>query len=311
VEFSAAADELYGVDPADFVATRQRLADGLPAAEGRRLKALRRPTVPAWAVNLLVRDGRAEPLLDLGERMREAWSAGGDLGALEQERTTLVEDLVRRARTLAGEAGRPLSEGFAGEVEATLRAAIADPAAADTVRAGRLERPLSHAGFGPLGSTASTAELHRRPAGPRGAPAAGHQPGRGKRERDRTRSQNEDRLRARREAKARREEETRREKETRREEEARAAARRAEEAGRSLAEWESALASVRRRLAAADERLGGLREQVKAAEAERAGLDRETRVAEREHGRASRTADEARRRARELREAKPDGRHGG
>src|SRR5947208_16053967 len=127
VSFSAAADELYGVSPAEFTATRKRLADGLPRDEARRLTAMRRPTVSAWAVNLLVRDGVTGRLLELGQWMRAAWESGEDVGALEGERGPLVEELVDRARELAAEAGRPLSDAFASEVEDTLRAAIADP----------------------------------------------------------------------------------------------------------------------------------------------------------------------------------------
>src|SRR3954447_17508080 len=104
VSFSAAADELYGVSPADFTATRRRLADGLPRDEARRLSAMRRPTVSAWAVNLLVRDGGTGRLLELGQRMRAAWESGEDVGALEGERTALVEELVGRARALAADA---------------------------------------------------------------------------------------------------------------------------------------------------------------------------------------------------------------
>ncbi len=154
MEFTAAADELYGVAPAEFVATRRRLVGELTREDARRLTALRRPTVSAWAVNLLVRDGSVTGLLDLGDRMREAWSSGGDLGDLERERAAMVDDLVGRARTLAGEAGRPLSDAFATEVEDTLRAAVADPSAAVAVREGRLDHPMRHAGFGAFGGLA-------------------------------------------------------------------------------------------------------------------------------------------------------------
>lgn len=271
MEFEAAADELYGVPPTEFTATRKRLAGELPREEARRLTALRRPTVSAWAVNLLVRDDALGPLLHLGERMRDAWSGGGaDLAAFDRERSILVQDLVRRTRALADDAGRPLSDAFADEVEETLRAAIADPEAAEAVRAGRLDHPLRHAGFGPF--VATSAPPSRPPARPK-KPAS----------------------------KKAREEQERAER-RRREERARAAEKQAEEAELSLADWESALEEARRRLAEADDRLGDLRERVRDAEIERADLDRKAQVAEREHGRAVRTAREARRRARELTE---------
>jgi len=268
--FDAAADELYGVLPTEFTATRKRLAGELPRAEGRRLTALRRPTVPAWAVNLLVRDDAAGPLLDLGERMRAAWSGGGDPTSLDRERATLVADLVRRARELAAGAGRPLSDAFADEVEETLRAAIADPAAAGAVRAGRLDHPLRHAGFGPFvaGPPSGRARADSRPA-PKPAGKI-------------TKKAHEERKREEREKRVR------------------AAEKQAEEAGRLLADWESERDEARRRLAEADERLSELRERLRDAEVERADLDRKAQMAEREHDRAARSAREARRRARDL-----------
>lgn len=273
MDLSTAADELYGVPPSDFTAARRRLAGELSREDARRLTSMRRPTVSAWAVNLLVRDGAVGPLLDLGERMRAAWSSGGDVGELEHDRGSLVDDLVRRARTLAEQAGRPLGERFTREVEDTLQAAVADAEAAEALRTGRLERPLSHAGFGPLGgltaaagrgTTARTGARRRTPAPPKEEP----------------------RLKAR-----------------RLEEAAKAAARAAEEAERSLAEWRSERDGARRRLKEAERRAGELREQVKAAEAERAERERRVRVTEREHDRAARAAEEARRKAREARAA--------
>lgn len=272
MEFATAADELYGVLPSEFTATRKRLAGELSREDGRRLTALRRPTVPAWAVNQLVRDDAVDPLLDLGERMRTAWSDGGDLASLERERGSLVADLVRRSRELADEAGRPLSDAFADEVEETLRAAIADPSAAEAVRGGRLDHPLRHAGFGPFGAAAPPAR--KQPAAKKPA------------EKGTTKKEREERERQRRAAQ--------------REEERRAAEAKAEEAERSLAEWESTLDEARGRLSDADDELGELRERLRDAETRRADLDRKAQVAEREHDRAERAAKEARRKARHL-----------
>ncbi|MEV0408210.1 hypothetical protein [Actinoallomurus sp. NPDC050550] len=264
MDFENAADRLYGVPSSEFTATRKLLAGELSREDARRLTALRRPTVSAWAVNQLVRDGAVTPLLELGERMREAWSSGGDVGEPERERGPLVDGLVRRARELAEEAGRPLGETQAREVEDTLHAAIADPSAADAVRTGRLEHPLSHAGFGPLGAVAPSVTHRRKAAEPKEDP----------------------RIRAR-----------------RLKEEARAAARRAEEAERALAEWRSERDAARKALVDAERRLRELREQVKAAEAEHAETGRHAQIADREYERAARTAEDARRRADEAEHA--------
>jgi hypothetical protein len=271
VRFEAAADELYGVLPSEFTATRRRLAGELSRDDARRLTAMRRPTVPAWAVNLLVRDDAVGPLLDLGERMRAAWEKGGDLAALDRERASLVDDLVRRARELAGDAGRPLSDAFADKVERTLHAATADPSAAEAVREGRLDHPLRHAGFGPFGAAAPPKPPPRR---------------------EKSKNERAGRARERRAEQARAEQA--------RAEQARAAERAAEEAERSLGEWAATAEEARRRLADAKEELDGLRERVRAAEARHADLDRRAKVAEREHDRAGRAAREARRRARDL-----------
>jgi hypothetical protein len=290
VEFATAADELYGVPPAEFTATRKRLAGELPREEGRRLSALRRPTVPAWAVNQLVRDDAVGPLLDLGERMRAAWSDGGDLASLDSERSSLVGELVRRARELADEAGRPLSDAFADEVEETLRAAIADPSAADAVREGRLDHPLRHAGFGPFGAAAPPS-APKRAAEPRPTRRTGKRAD--KKERD---EQERERLEARREEEARAAE--------------REAEKKAEEAERSVAEWESAHEEARQRLAEADEELSELRERVRDAEARRTDLDRKAQVAKREHERAERAAKDARRHVAQLARNRSSGRRG-
>lgn len=282
MDFETAADRLYGVPPAEFTATRKRLAGELPREDARRLTALRRPTVSAWAVNHLVRDGGAQALLELGERMREAWSSGGDVGELERERGTLVNGLVRRARELAKEADRPLNETQSREVEDTLQAALADASAAEAVRAGRLEHPLSHAGFGPLGGMAPSVTRSHGRAEPRGGRAEPKK-GRGKR----AVPKEDPRIRARRLA-----------------EEARAAAERAEEAESSLAQWRSELDAAReaaedagRRVEELDRRLEELRRQRRTAESGRAEADRHAQVTEREYDRAARTAEDARRRA--------------
>ncbi|GAA0590584.1 hypothetical protein [Actinomadura livida] len=157
MDFSSAAGELYGVPPSGFVATRKRLAqeakDAGDRALAKRIGELRRPTLSAWAVNLLARSAAEdlERLLDVGAEIRAAWGSGGGLGDLEQRRARLVGSLVRTAADLAAEAGGPLREQALREVEDTLQAATVDADIADGVRAGRLSQPRSHTGFVPAG----------------------------------------------------------------------------------------------------------------------------------------------------------------
>jgi septal ring factor EnvC (AmiA/AmiB activator) len=150
------AAELYAVDPARFVAARAEAVHRAQATGDRRLATvlgrLRRPTVSAWAVNLLARSARAElaELAELGEELRAAQRQlqGARLRQLNQRRRELIGTLSRRARQLAADDGHPLSSAMVAEVEQTLAAALADPDSAQTVCSGRLTRPLQHVGLG-------------------------------------------------------------------------------------------------------------------------------------------------------------------
>jgi hypothetical protein len=153
---TAVAEALYGLLPAQFTAARdaqaaeaRRAGDKQLAAE---IKALKKPTVGAWLANLLVRERRAqvEQLLDLGAALRQAQAglAAGELRRLSQERHTVVASLRNEARTLARDAGQPVSDAVAQELEATLEAALADAEAAGALRSGQLTAGLHYSGLG-------------------------------------------------------------------------------------------------------------------------------------------------------------------
>ncbi|WP_051712980.1 hypothetical protein [Spirillospora albida] len=180
MDFTSAADELYGVAPTGFVAARTRLAKAARSAGdpglARRIGALRRPAPAAWAVNLLARGaaGDLAALLDAGAALRAAWASGAGLADLERRRTDLLAPLVRRAADLASEAGQPLREQAVREIEETLLAATVDAGTAERVREGRLTRPQSHTGFvlsgfpaepGASRTAKATALRRTRPAG--------------------------------------------------------------------------------------------------------------------------------------------------
>jgi hypothetical protein len=155
-ELLAIADELYGLLPEDFVAARDERVRTLrrngARARALAVKELRRPSAAAWLVNVLVRHRRAEveQLLALGEAMRDAQRSldADQLRELNRQRRAVLAAITRQARDLARELGRPGSDQIAEEVEQTLRAGLADPAAANAVLSGRLTSALSYAGFG-------------------------------------------------------------------------------------------------------------------------------------------------------------------
>jgi hypothetical protein len=125
------------------------------AAGNRRLAVaigrLRRPTVSAYILNLLVRNQPevGEQLVALGEELRRAQEqlSGPALRELATQRAQLVGAMVRSARKIAADAGHPVTQAVAYELEQTLHAALADPDVATEVGSGRLVRAASRTGF--------------------------------------------------------------------------------------------------------------------------------------------------------------------
>jgi hypothetical protein len=178
------ADRLYAVAPRRFVAERDAAAERArgtgDAALAAAIGKLRRPTVAAWLVNLLAlrRPDLMAELGDLAAALRDAQQRlrGDQLRELSARRREAVAGLVAAARSVAV-AEEPDLAGAKlplAEVEATLTAALADDQVAVRVRAGRLLRPVEHAGFAgvtsPLrlvpGGAGGTAEPAAPPTSP-------------------------------------------------------------------------------------------------------------------------------------------------
>jgi hypothetical protein len=136
------ADRLYGLPPEEFTHARDEAARALKS-EGRaddaaEVKALRKPTAAAAAVNRLVRDHRddVDRFLESNASLRDAQLSGkGDLDAATAQQRRTLELLVREG----GE-----------QVRQTLTAAAVDDEAASELLAGRLARELEPRGFGTL-----------------------------------------------------------------------------------------------------------------------------------------------------------------
>ncbi|OII67071.1 hypothetical protein [Streptomyces sp. CC77] len=175
MDLDAITDELYGLPPGDFTAIRNARAQAARAAGDRELaeqiRRLRRPTLAAWAGNLLVRrqPEEAERLLRLGEALRQAHRDldGGQLKELSARQHELAFALSRHADQLTAEAGHRIGEDARREVQDTLHAVLADPEAAEQWARGRLARPLgAPVGFpAPSGGRPAPRPASRRPAG--------------------------------------------------------------------------------------------------------------------------------------------------
>jgi hypothetical protein len=170
MDFEEAAEELYARSPDEFTAARNAAAKQARSQGDRelaaRITALRRPTLPAWAVNQMARRcrGDIEPLLDLGRTLRESSTglSAEELRQLTRQRHQLVQSLVQQARDLAVSDGRRLSEDAVQGVRQTFEATLSDADSADAVAAGRLSDALEVSGFGFAGFP-----------DPAGGPAAG------------------------------------------------------------------------------------------------------------------------------------------
>ena len=168
-------DRLYGLSLDEFTQARDALAARLKragdAAAAAAVKALKKPTTPAWAVDQLARRQRplVEELIEASDRLRRAQQdllAGGSAQGV-WEATLAERDIVGRLiheaeRILEGQ-GYGAARATTDRVADTLTAAAADPAALDALRRGVLAQEMRRAGFGGLlGAGADVAESKPR-----------------------------------------------------------------------------------------------------------------------------------------------------
>lgn len=146
------ADDLYALPLPEFTAARDARAKELKGTDlAGPVKALRKPSVAAWVVNLLVRHEaeQVEQVLSVGEALREAQAAmsGDALRELTRQRRQLTAAVTTQARRTAREQGTKVTEAVAGQVEATLTAAMVDAECARAVRSGLLVAALTTTGL--------------------------------------------------------------------------------------------------------------------------------------------------------------------
>lgn len=143
-ELDAIAADLYAMPPAEFTAARKAKAGAAGPSLAKQVTALRKPTVSAWAVNLLARDGQLADAIELSAALREAQDDldAAELSRLGRQRRQLVAALAKQAVGLAEDAGGTLSAAARDDVEKTINAAVMDAAAAAAVLTARLVKPL-------------------------------------------------------------------------------------------------------------------------------------------------------------------------
>jgi hypothetical protein len=138
-------DGLFGLPLEEFTDARDALARDLRSAgrkeEAAEVAALRKPVLPAWVVNRLVREQpkATKALLGAAATIRSGGKGG------EERMREALDELLRAARALLAADGRQSSDAVLREVATTLRTGAAEEP--ETLSAGRLVRPLEPTGF--------------------------------------------------------------------------------------------------------------------------------------------------------------------
>jgi hypothetical protein len=159
----AATDALYRGDFAGFIGRRNELAKRLQrdgdAEVAKAVRALRKPTAAAWAVNQLSHDKPElrERLLEAGTALRDAQgklvagkaSSEKARQAAREEREAVAE-LVEAAERLADSGDTPLSQAALDRIRQTLHAVALDEEVRRQFERGRLTEEHEAVGLGPV-----------------------------------------------------------------------------------------------------------------------------------------------------------------
>jgi hypothetical protein len=177
VTVEQALSELSAVRPDAFVKARDALAARLrkegASSTAAAVVALKRPPVVVWAVNRLAREAGdvVAELIESADRVKAAQlgrgSSASTLTAATAQQRSLLNDLMRRAEALLGEAGVRSTAGLLRRIETTLLAGASDKESRSALRRGRLDRELAPLGFDVFDGAAPA----RRPFQEGGRPA--------------------------------------------------------------------------------------------------------------------------------------------
>ena len=155
-------DRLYALPLDAFTQARDQLAARLrtagDAAEAARVKAMRKPTAPAWAVNQLARryPKQVEVLIAASDRLRRSQQdlleggTAGDLWEATLAEREAVGELMKAAEWILKESDLGTSRAALDRISDTLYAAAADPTGRTLLRRGLITHEMRRAGFGDM-----------------------------------------------------------------------------------------------------------------------------------------------------------------
>lgn len=306
-------DDLFQSPLSEFTGRRDELAAALrqkgKAAPAAELKALKKPTVSAWAVNQLFFRERPlwNALAEAGAALRRTQSEVGHGGAADELRKA-SKDLMRALTSLRAKAaqileasGHAAAEGTLSRIATTLHAlAVSEPGAA--TQPGRLVADIDPPGFDALTTALGSSWSGREPPSRAAAPGKDSEAARPRgakpikdREAARPRAAKPTKTGRRGQAPSRPARERAKEEKQRARAERAASARRARAqaaAQTALRRAERELASCSRAVTAATNKVVAARQALTAAEAARTVAERAESAARKKAERARRVVDQ-------------------
>ncbi len=159
--------ELYALPLDEFTAARNslatRLAKGGDKSAAAEVKALRTPSLPAWADNHPVRE-RPDDIQTLSELRAELEGASGAtaIRAATDRRKKLIAGLVAEAAEILEAAGHSASSSHLEAISQTIQAAVTDEEERLLLE-GRLTKELTPSGFGAWGALGGEPEEESSP----------------------------------------------------------------------------------------------------------------------------------------------------
>jgi hypothetical protein len=170
-------DALFQLPLTEFTAARNALAARLKKAgdseDAERVKAITKPSIPAWAVNQLYLKHRIvfDRLLDAGEKFRKAQTAqlagkSGDIRAPLETRRAALSELTTHAARLLTEAGSAAAPDTMRRVTTTLEALSTYAGLPGAPEPGRLTDDVQPPGFEALAALVPRVDGPGRAAGP-------------------------------------------------------------------------------------------------------------------------------------------------
>jgi hypothetical protein len=149
-------DRLYQGALADFTAERNALAKRA-GADASAIRALPKPSVPAWAINQLYWQKRPvyDQLLERADDLRATHQAAlrgkrTDLRGAGEAHEEAVEEALKATLGLMAASGQPVTDATKQAIATTLRSLPGDEPP------GRLSRPLQPRGFEMLAASTAT-----------------------------------------------------------------------------------------------------------------------------------------------------------